>query len=146
MTAQASQEQAAQYRDRFVRPILIVSTPQDKEYDFSGYLYRDPKTREIVGAVGGMGAAKDGLQALVDGTYSGKVLIFPQIHDLPLMGLDELKDRLPALNDIIFHAKARNSAGVESDELTIEIRVREVTPTPTPTATATPTATNTPTP
>jgi hypothetical protein len=42
-----------------------------------------------------MRAAKDGLQALVDGSYSGKVLIFPQIHDLPLMGLDELKERLP---------------------------------------------------
>ncbi len=49
----------------------------------------------IVGAVGGMLAAKDGLQALVEGSYSGKVLIFPQIHDLPLMGLDELKDTLP---------------------------------------------------
>lgn len=49
----------------------------------------------IVGAVGGMRAAKDGLQALVDGRYSGKVLIFPQIHDLPLMGLDELKKTLP---------------------------------------------------
>jgi hypothetical protein len=42
-----------------------------------------------------MRAAKDGLQALVDGRYSGKVLIFPQIHDLPLLGLDELKERLP---------------------------------------------------
>ncbi|WP_300406297.1 alcohol dehydrogenase catalytic domain-containing protein [Nocardioides sp.] len=51
----------------------------------------------IVGAVGGMRAAKDGLQALVDGSYSGKVLIFPQIHDLPLMGLDELKESLPAV-------------------------------------------------
>ena len=49
----------------------------------------------IVGAVGGMRAAKDGLQALVDGSYSGKVLIFPQIHDLPLMGLSELKEKLP---------------------------------------------------
>ncbi len=49
----------------------------------------------IVGAVGGMRAAKDGLQALVDGSYSGKVLIFPQIHDLPLMGLDGLKETLP---------------------------------------------------
>ena len=49
----------------------------------------------IVGAVGGMRAAKDGLQALVDGRYSGKVLIFPQIHDLPLMGLDELREKLP---------------------------------------------------
>ena len=49
----------------------------------------------IVGAVGGMRAAKDGLQALVDGSYSGKVLIFPQIHDLPLTGLDRLKETLP---------------------------------------------------
>ena len=49
----------------------------------------------IVGAVGGMRAAKDGLRALVDGSYSGKVLIFPQLHDLPLMGLDELKETLP---------------------------------------------------
>ena len=51
----------------------------------------------IVGAVGGMRAAKDGLQALVDGSYSGKVLIFPQIHDLPLMGLNELKEKLPGV-------------------------------------------------
>jgi threonine dehydrogenase-like Zn-dependent dehydrogenase len=49
----------------------------------------------IVGAIGGMRAAKDGLQALVDGSYSGKVLIFPQVHDLPLMGLHELKETLP---------------------------------------------------
>lgn len=49
----------------------------------------------IVGAVGGMRAAKDGLRALVEGRYSGKVLIFPQIHDLPLVGLDELKEKLP---------------------------------------------------
>jgi L-sorbose 1-phosphate reductase len=51
----------------------------------------------IVGAVGGMRAAKDGLQALVEGRYSGKVLIFPQIHDLPLTGLDELQERLPGV-------------------------------------------------
>ncbi len=49
----------------------------------------------IVGAVGGMRAAMEGLQALVEGRYSGKVLIFPQIHDLPLTGLDDLQDTLP---------------------------------------------------
>jgi threonine dehydrogenase-like Zn-dependent dehydrogenase len=49
----------------------------------------------IVGAIGGMRAAKDGLQALVDATYSGKVLVFPQVHDFPLTGLDELGERLP---------------------------------------------------
>ena len=49
----------------------------------------------IVGAIGGMRAAKEGIQALVEGRYSGKVIIFPQIHDLPLMGLSELKEKLP---------------------------------------------------
>lgn len=49
----------------------------------------------IVGAIGGMLAAKDGLAALVEGRYSGKVLIFPQVHDFPLTGLDELAVKLP---------------------------------------------------
>jgi len=49
----------------------------------------------IVGAVGGMREAKEGLRALVEGRYSGKVIIYPQIHDLPLMGLGELKEKLP---------------------------------------------------
>lgn len=49
----------------------------------------------IVGAIGGMLAAKDGLAALVEGRYSGKVLIFPQVHDFPLTGLDELAEKLP---------------------------------------------------
>ncbi len=49
----------------------------------------------IVGAIGGMRSAKEGLQALVEGRYSGKVIIFPQLHDLPLMGLDELTEKLP---------------------------------------------------
>jgi len=64
----------------------------------------------IVGAVGGMRAAKDGLQALVDGSYSGKVLIFPQIHDLPLMGLDELKERLPAVGEKLSPGDTWNDA------------------------------------
>ena len=48
-----------------------------------------------VGAIGGMRAAKDGIQAMIEGRYSGKIIIFPQIHDLPLMGLSELKEKLP---------------------------------------------------
>jgi threonine dehydrogenase-like Zn-dependent dehydrogenase len=48
-----------------------------------------------VGAIRGMQAAKAGIQAMIEGRYGGKIVIFPQIHDLPLMGLDELKDKLP---------------------------------------------------
>jgi threonine dehydrogenase-like Zn-dependent dehydrogenase len=50
-----------------------------------------------VGAVGGMEAALDGVRAMLDGRFAGKVLIFPQIQGLPLTGLDELARTEPAV-------------------------------------------------
>ena len=51
----------------------------------------------LVAAIGGMNAAPEGVEAMMDGRYPGKVVIFPQIPDLPLMGLDELAEKLPAV-------------------------------------------------
>lgn len=48
-----------------------------------------------VAAIGGLETAQQALQAVMDGSYPGKVVVFPQIRNLPLLGLDELKDRLP---------------------------------------------------
>ncbi len=48
-----------------------------------------------VGAIGGMKAAKEGIRAVIEGTYAGKIIIFPQFPDLPLLGLDELREKLP---------------------------------------------------
>jgi L-sorbose 1-phosphate reductase len=48
-----------------------------------------------VAAVGGIEAAQDGLRALMEGHYPGKVVIFPQISGLPLTGLPELRERYP---------------------------------------------------
>ena len=48
-----------------------------------------------VGAIGGMNTAKEGIQAVIEGKFAGKIVIFPQIEDLPLMGLDELEKNLP---------------------------------------------------
>jgi L-sorbose 1-phosphate reductase len=50
-----------------------------------------------VAAIGGMNAAVDGLRAMLSGQYAGKILIFPQIHELPLIGLDELADKYPQI-------------------------------------------------
>lgn len=66
---------------------------QQQVLDLAAQGHLSPES--IVGAVGGMGEAKEGLRALVEGRYSGKVIIFPQIQDLPLMGLGELKEKLP---------------------------------------------------
>lgn len=50
-----------------------------------------------VAAIGGMNAARQGVEAMMEGRYPGKIVIFPQIHDLPLMGMDELKEKLPEI-------------------------------------------------
>ena len=49
----------------------------------------------LVAAIGGMNVAPQGIEAVIDGRFPGKIVIFPQIPDLPLMGLDELAEKLP---------------------------------------------------
>lgn len=48
-----------------------------------------------VAAIGGMEAAHDGLRALMEGRFPGKVVIFPQLSGLPLVGLSELNKISP---------------------------------------------------
>lgn len=54
-----------------------------------------------VAAIGGMNAAQEGVVAMMEGTYPGKIVIFPQIEDLPLMGLDELHEKLPEVGQYL---------------------------------------------
>lgn len=48
-----------------------------------------------VAAVGGIEAARDGIQAMMAGAYPGKIVIFPQLEGLPLTGLPELQEQYP---------------------------------------------------
>lgn len=50
-----------------------------------------------VAAIGGMNVAREGIQAMMESRYPGKVLIFPQLLDLPLLALDELAEALPGV-------------------------------------------------
>jgi L-sorbose 1-phosphate reductase len=43
-----------------------------------------------VAAVGGMEAAPEGLRALMEGRFPGKIVIFPQLRGLPLTSLEDL--------------------------------------------------------
>ncbi len=54
-----------------------------------------------VAAIGGMEAALDGLEAMMTGKYAGKVMIFPQITNFPLIGLDELADQYPEIAEYL---------------------------------------------
>ena len=46
-------------------------------------------------AIGGIEAGRDGIQAVMEGRFAGKVLIFPQVTGVPLTGLGELADVAP---------------------------------------------------
>ncbi len=50
-----------------------------------------------VAAIGSLAAAKDGLMAVQDTSFPGKVVIFPHIREFPLTSLPELKEKLPSV-------------------------------------------------
>ncbi len=50
-----------------------------------------------VAAIGSLDAARDGLQAVQDTVFPGKVVIYPQIKPMPLTGLPELEHTLPTV-------------------------------------------------
>jgi threonine dehydrogenase-like Zn-dependent dehydrogenase len=50
-----------------------------------------------VGAVGGLEAAVEGMRAMMDGRFAGKILIFPQIRGLPLTSVEDLAERDPEI-------------------------------------------------
>ena len=52
-------------------------------------------------AVGGIEAGRDGVQAMLDGRFAGKIVIFPQAAGLPLLGLDELAREYPEIGSAL---------------------------------------------
>jgi threonine dehydrogenase-like Zn-dependent dehydrogenase len=48
-------------------------------------------------AIGSLTAAKDGLQAVKDAALAGKVVIYPNIKEMPLTRLEELKEKMPTV-------------------------------------------------
>ncbi len=50
-----------------------------------------------VAAVGSLSAAREGLLAVKEASLAGKVVIFPQIKEMPLTSLADLKDKMPTV-------------------------------------------------
>ena len=71
---------------------------------------RELSPNRSVAAIGGIEAAADGMRAMMEGRYAGKIVIFPQLSDLPLTGLTELKDKYPEI------AEALGPGGVWTNE------------------------------
>ena len=54
-------------------------------------------TNASLAAIGGLDAFRDGLAAVKEGRFPGKTVIFPQLEDLPLMSIEDIKTQLPAV-------------------------------------------------
>lgn len=52
-----------------------------------------------VAAIGGLNSAREGLEAVKSGRFPGKIVIYPQFPDLPLMALEEIPKRIPQVAD-----------------------------------------------
>lgn len=67
----------------------------DLEYTLSEAENGNLPTNRSVAAIGGINAVGDGVRGVKEAKFPGKTVIFPQIADLPLTALPELKTVLP---------------------------------------------------
>ena len=52
-------------------------------------------TNRSVAAIGSLSAAREGMKALIDAKFPGKVVIYPQVKKFPLTAVPDLRDILP---------------------------------------------------
>ncbi len=52
-----------------------------------------------VDAVSGMAGAIDGIRAVENRTLSGKIIVYPQLLNMPMLTIEELKERYPSVYD-----------------------------------------------
>jgi hypothetical protein len=61
----------------------------------------DLDTNLSVGAVSGMSGAIEGLEAVRDGKVAGKILVYPELGDFPLLSLEALIERYPSIAPLL---------------------------------------------
>jgi threonine dehydrogenase-like Zn-dependent dehydrogenase len=73
------------------------SRPSDLEFTLHQAESGGLATNRSVAAIGGIGAVGDGVKAVKEARFPGKTVIFPQILDLPLVAVPDLKEVLPGV-------------------------------------------------
>jgi threonine dehydrogenase-like Zn-dependent dehydrogenase len=83
----------------FLRRARLTGTSgsaiSDLEFTLHKTERRELSPNRSVAAIGGMAAAHEGLEAVKEGRFAGKIVIYPQIPELPLTPLEKLQDVLP---------------------------------------------------
>ena len=85
----------------FLEDVRVVGTSgssiSDLQYTLSKTESGQLSPNLSVAAIGGIDAALDGLKAVRDGLFPGKIVIYPQVEGLPLTPLDRLGEVLPSV-------------------------------------------------
>ena len=58
-------------------------------------------TDRSVAAISGIYGVHEGLQAVIDNVYPGKIVVYPQITDLGLVSLDRLREVAPTVASLL---------------------------------------------
>ena len=69
---------------------------------------------QVVAAVGGLLAAREAIQAVNDKRFAGKIVIYPQLVDLPLTALDDLHALAPDVHALLGPRVNWNAAAEEA--------------------------------
>jgi threonine dehydrogenase-like Zn-dependent dehydrogenase len=86
------------------------STPSDQRVILRRASEGQLSMNRSVAAIGGMDAAREGLRAVMETRFAGKVVLFPQLDRLPLTPLSDLAETHPAV------AEALEPGGVWSQQ------------------------------
>ena len=90
-----------------------ASVMSDMQLVLSKWHDRQLSPNRSVAAIGSLSAARDGLKAVKETTYAGKVVIYPNIKEFPLTALADLKDKLPTVYDRLKEGEWTNAAEEE---------------------------------
>jgi hypothetical protein len=77
--------------------------------------------RSVV-AVGGLAQAPDGVRAMLDGRFAGKIVLYPAIPDLPLLALADMSARLPQVHEKLAEGRFWTA---EAEDLLLELFLPE---------------------
>ena len=75
--------------------LIVIASFNQQHHAGPAHLKLIKRVARNFSAVGGIEAGRDGVQAVMEGRYAGKVLIFPQVEGVPLVGLEQLGEHLP---------------------------------------------------
>lgn len=87
--------------DVYLRDVRFIGhsglTTEDMRLTLSQVESGHLSPNRLVAAIGSLTAARDGLQAVKDAVFPGKIVIYPHIKDFPLTPLPDLKHQLPTV-------------------------------------------------